>query len=311
MKLAALLLLALVVSACGSGPTGPSASVPSGAAVAGTVTATNGGQALGGLSVDLGGQLATTNAAGAFTYAQVAGASARLTLTGAGIVPRSLTRALGGPLAVDAIALGAGFDLGFYRQFVRNTFDAPGGMEPLRRWTTNPNVYVQTVDDAGASVDAKNLDTAEIAIRETAGIWSAGKLAIASVERGPGTKAGVPGWITVQWRAAAVTGRCGQADVGLSGGTVDLFYKAAGSCQCGGTIRPRTVRHELGHAFGYWHTDNPADLMFASAPAAQCDALPSARELAHAAIAYARPVGNTDPDQDPTSAISLAPMTAR
>jgi|RhiMetdeSRZDD1v2_1073273.scaffolds.fasta_scaffold19018_6 hypothetical protein len=37
------------------------------------------------------------------------------------------------------------------------------------------------------------------------------------------------------------------------------------------------------------------------------DQQPFARERAHAAIAYARPVGNTDPDTDPSGAFSIAP----
>jgi hypothetical protein len=40
----------------------------------------------------------------------------------------------------------------------------------------------------------------------------------------------------------------------------------------------------------------------------QGDDVPTARELYHAALAYKRPVGNRDPDSDPTSAVTLAPM---
>lgn len=319
MKSAALLVLALLVSGCGSSSTAPTPTptpvppppTPASYVINGVVTATNGSQPLSGLSVDLNGQPTTTNGAGGFTYMLTSGATSRLTLAGAGIVPRALTvnTATARTLTVGAIALGGGFDLAFYRQLVRNTFDAPGTMEPLRRWTVNPSVYLRTVDDAGGLVEGKNLDIAEAAIRETAAIWTAGTLAIATVERGTGTRAGIAGWITVQWLAAATSSRCGQAHVGLSGGTIDLFYKATGSCQCDGAIRPRSVRHELGHAFGYWHTDNPADLMFASATV--CDALPSTRERYHAAIAYARPIGNTDPDQDPSSVVNLAPLRVR
>jgi hypothetical protein len=42
-----------------------------------------------------------------------------------------------------------------------------------------------------------------------------------------------------------------------------------------------------------------------------CDAPLSARERYHAAIAYARPVGNVDPDTDPAGTVNLAPMTVR
>ena len=55
---------------------------------------------------------------------------------------------------------------------------------------------------------------------------------------------------------------------------------------------------------GFFHTDSRSDVMFKSAVV--CDGSISGRELAAAAIAYARPVGNTDPDSDPSGAVTLA-----
>ncbi len=75
-------------------------------------------------------------------------------------------------------------------------------------------------------------------------------------------------------------------------------------------MTPQIVRHELVHAFGFWHTDNVNDAMYGKANNV-CDAPLSARERYHAAIAYARPVGNVDPDADPAGIVSLAPMTVR
>jgi hypothetical protein len=297
MKSAALLLLALVVSACGANPSGPSSTPAPGAPLTGTVTATNGGQALGGVSVDLGGQLATTNAAGAFTVA-AAGTASRLTLTGAGIVPRSLTLALGAPVAVDAIALGGGFDLGFYRQLVRNGFDDPANLRSVQRWTRAPQVYLKTVDEAGVAMDPALLDLTERTLREAAPIWAAGQFGLASVERGTGTRSGVAGWITVQWAATADPAHCARTTAIGGEAVIEFFYKTGGGCRCGGSaMSPSSMRHELGHAMGYYHTDTAADVMFSGGAA--CDRLPSARERLHAAIAYARPVGNVDPDSDP------------
>ena len=68
---------------------------------------------------------------------------------------------------------------------------------------------------------------------------------------------------------------------------------------------PWLVRHELGHAFGYWHTDNPTDVMYGIAGLG-CEGMPSARERYHAAIAYSRPVGNRDPDDDTSTATILS-----
>ena len=101
---------------------------------------------------------------------------------------------------------------------------------------------------------------------------------------------------------------CGLSDVATSGGVITFASKRA-VCPCGGyTIAPTLVRHELGHAMGFYHTDGGSDLMRATYSA--CDAPPSARERYHAAIAYQRPVGNVDPDTDPIGTVTLAPRRA-
>jgi hypothetical protein len=67
-------------------------------------------------------------------------------------------------------------------------------------------------------------------------------------------------------------------------------------------MRPRTVRHELGHALGYWHTGDGGDLM-SGLGVNECDRLPSAREQEYARYVYSRPIGNTDPDVDPATPV--------
>jgi hypothetical protein len=266
----------------------------------GTVTATNGGQTLAGLTVTGGGASTSTSASGSFAL-PFAGASMRLDLAGA-IVPRVVYRS--SPATVDAIVLGAGFDLGFYRQFVRNGFEQSGSLQPLRRWTRAPSIYIRTVDEAGVPIDAVTLNTTSAAIQDTAAIWSGGSFGVAGVTLGTETREGQSGWITVKWPAVVPADNfCGRAPVGQDGGYIELDYKTPG-CSCNGSqIRPRTVRHELGHALGYWHTDSAADLMFHTG--STCDQQPSARERAHAVIAYQRPIGNVDPDTDPSSTLSL------
>ena len=74
-----------------------------------------------------------------------------------------------------------------------------------------------------------------------------------------------------------------------------ILYPRSGGCRCSGgpAVRLKTVKHELGHVLGFYHTDNGNDLMFSGSNA--CDMEPSEREKYHAAVAYTRPIGSFAP----------------
>jgi hypothetical protein len=308
--------LLVVVALAGVGCSGSSAApsptptpiptptpTPTTITISGTVRATNGGHPLAGVQAALGTTTAATDAAGQFSVQTLPTGTLSLALTGSGIVPRSLTVGAGSSRSVtlDAIALGGGFDLTFYRQFVRNGSESQT-LQPLRRWTRHPQVFIQT-----GAIDVATLDMVEAVIRDAVPRWTANRFTVTTVERGAGTREGQAGWLTVKW-ATAEDRHCGNSQVGFEGGWVEL--RTTVGCGCNGwTARPSIVRHELGHALGYWHTDQAADVMHASD--LTCDKPITARELYHAAIAYARPVGNVDPDTDPVGAVSLAPLRVR
>lgn len=312
-----LLSACLIATACGSStspaaptPHVPREDVPTGVStVSGRLTATNGGQALSAASVAVQGASATTDSAGAFSLTVPAAPSLAVTISGADVLTRGLFVNTAAPRSVslDAIRQDGAFDLAFYRQLVRNGFEAPSTLAPLRRWLEAPKIYLKTVNEAGAAISAVTLAITEDTITSSAALWTGGRFSVASFERGTDTRRGIPGWITVRWPVSA-SSICGQAGVGESGGAIDLWIRSDCGCPTS-EVRRTIVRHELGHAFGFWHTDNPADLMFANP--STCDALPSARERYHAAIAYARPIGNTDPDNDPAGTVNLRPLTAR
>lgn len=281
-----------------STPTAPPVVTPAPAPTfTGTLTATNGSQPLANVAVSSGG---TTDASGRFTVP--AGVSA-LTFSGSSILTRIVNlQAPGHAFGVDAIALAGGFDLNFYRAFARNGFESPGALQPLRPRTGSIHIYLKTIDEAGQSIDTATLDATQAALMDSVGGWTGDHFSL-DVTRGTNTKEGVSGWTTVKWPNPAEGGHCGLSQVGTDGGWISLNYLGT-NCSCGGQskIYPRLVRHELGHAMGYWHTDSPSDAMFGQTLTltTQCTGGLSQREMIHARIMYSRPIGNTDPDTDPS-----------
>lgn len=201
----------------------------------------------------------------------------------------------------------------FYRHLVRNGLEEPGVLQPLRRWTRTPSIYLKTVDEAGQAIDGTTLNTVETTTIEAIPRWTSGRLGVPVVERGTATREGQSGWITIKFPPPnTAEGYCGRAQVAVDGGWIELYYTRVSSapthCRVGGAVVvPMVVRHEIGHALGFWHTDDPNDVMSAGTWL-NPNLLMSARELTHAEVAYRRPVGNLDPDSDPSSVVNLAPL---
>lgn len=307
------LMAALACWNCGgtSAPTTPTAAPPGGTAtLSGTVTATNGNQPLARATVTIGGVTATSDDSGGFSLSLPAMAGAApWSVSGPGVVTHGgmLTAGATRSLNLDAIVQSAAFDLGFYRELARNSLEAP--VQPLRRLAVAPRVYIRTVDAAGRAIDAATLDSVSSTIMAVSSRWTGGRFSVTTVERGTDTHDGQPGWITVRFPAVLSSVRCGLTVASPDGATMDLEYDNP-LCSCGGfKVAPRTVGHETGHAFGFFHTDAGTDLMWGGAwPASLCTLGPTDREQYHASIVYARPVGNTDPDNDPTGTVLLRPM---
>jgi hypothetical protein len=272
-------------------------------ALSGTLTTTNGGTAVGGASIAANGATTTTDAAGGYSLMlPVSGPpTLSITITGIGLVTRQSYVAATGARSVDWDAIShAGFDMALYRALVRNSLES-STLEPLRRWTRSPNVYLQTT-----GIDTATLTMVESVIRESVPLWTNG-LQVGSVEGGTGTREGQAGWMTVKWTESS-DNHCGVAQIGLEGGWLEL--RTTAGCGCNGWMaRPSTVRHELGHAMGFYHTDQPTDVMHASDRS--CDKPITAREAAAAAVAYRRPVGNVDPDSDSVGTVNLVTKTVR
>ena len=188
---------------------------------------------------------------------------------------------------VDALVMVAGFEPAFYRALLQNGYEAPDRLEPVRVLRGPLRLYVRTEDDQGRAIDRVTLETTERALIESAWIWSGETFGVAAIERGSGTREKATGWITVRWSRAAGSGQCGRSTVGIDGGFIEL--NASGACSCGlaTAVYPRLVRHELGHAMGYYHTGDETDVMYGRPiTSSGCDLLPSDRERRHARFAH-------------------------
>lgn len=309
----------LCAAACGdsSSPARPSPQpppavtpppAPSLVTMSGTVTATNGGHSLAGMTVEAAATLATTDGAGRYSMdLPAATQGGRFTVSGPGLLTRTGFFTGSGPrtLDLDAFAL-AGFDSAYFRAIARNGYEEPDALQPLRRWTRAPRLYIRTLDDTGRPILPEVLQQVASIAAAVVPQYTNGRFGVAGIEQGTDTRSGQAGWLTIAWTRDA-TQFCGSAFVGLEGGTMSLTYDQPG-CSCGSQkIRPRTVKHELGHAMGLWHSGQSADLM-SGIGVAECDRNMTARELQHLDYLYRRPVGNTHPDNDPSSATFMRPV---
>lgn len=187
------------------------------------------------------------------------------------------------------------FNLALFRQLAHNALDGP--LQPLRRYSQAPRIYLRTIDEDGRAIDPRTLDDTARVLEHSAGEMT-GVFGLAGLERGTAHRMGQTGWLTIRWlpQASNPNRMCGQAHVGQEGGTLDLFpYQ--GNCGClRYQVAPRVIRHELGHALGFWHTDGPGDLMRGGQwDFAQCEQSMNPREIFHAAVAYQRPIGSPAP----------------
>ncbi|HEY7059327.1 MAG TPA: matrixin family metalloprotease [Vicinamibacterales bacterium] len=203
-------------------------------------------------------------------------------------------------VTLDMIRDAPPFSMDFYRQFVRDMYDQSDGSPwPLQRWTTTPNFYVRTLDDASRAVEQNVVDATIDALRRGVAAFTAGYFSAGSIETGTDVRPEAADWINVEFKRHDPDQPCGTAFVGRNPGTITLWLD---TCGCGSIrVSPSVAMHEIGHAMGFFHVSDPHSLMYPFDESGCRPGSLSPAEAFHAAIAYARPRLNADPDHDPSS----------
>ena len=270
----------------------------------GTVTALDSGNPVSGATLTPGWSLApvTTDGSGAYLVGAVANPPTTpypITVMADSMLGHKVWILwANGPRTNVDIALihnVAPFSLDFYKQFARGTYDQPGAPYPILRWTSAPSFYIRTVDQIGAPIGQPVLDVIVDAISRAVPAFT-GRYTAAAIVLGTDVRPQQTGWINVDIQKKDPSfAKCGDSFVGDNPGQINLYEDV---CSCA-RIPGNVVMHEVGHALGYFHVADKASVMYPEDVSPTCAGAPSAAERFHANIAYSRPRGNVDPDDDP------------
>ncbi|PID55780.1 hypothetical protein CSB45_14300 [candidate division KSB3 bacterium] len=284
--------------------------------LSGRVRGSLNGKFLSGVSVRVGESSAVTDDSGKFCLENVPRGRIALLLEGEDIYPRraAVKTPKLGRITVDAIEKSANFNLHFYRELTRG--ERAGTLEPLSRWNDKkaPIFYINTTARAvrAGKISTKIIRRVKTVIKTLLPVLSGQKyrksdlwikvteLASTEPEFLPEhsivisfddslVRRGVLG-VTQSFPCFASS----EEPASLHKARIYLAHEERYYAQ-GGVSREQVLAHELGHSFGYRHTSVLPSIMNTGKP---CRTLFTEHDAVHMKLAYHRPTGNTDIDND-------------
>jgi hypothetical protein len=192
-----------------------------------------------------------------------------------------------GNLDLDLIPSGGSFPFWLFRQMGRNGSEQPNNLQPLQRWTTNPNIHLENRwRDTGAPIPDDVLQYFVSEIQRVIPELSDGRLAAGRIDVNAEAWDFVPDYISIHFDHSGNWGY-----VGVNPGQVQF----ATAAKCTSIM----IIHELGHAMGYWHSSVQPSVMGGHVlGSCNLEHLTPDEQLV-ARVLYSRPPGNVEPDRDP------------
>ena len=278
------------------------------------------GKALSGVSVRIGRQSTTTDYYGKFRLNSVPKGVIPVMLEGSKIYPRriAVNAKQFGPIKLDAIEKSSDFNLNFYRELARGNWERQ--LNPIYRWTRRkpPTFYIDTNDHSvlAGKISTRTIRRLKKVIKKVAPVFSGHNyrkldLSIKVKAFSHGSLDFIPDYSIVisfddslynspeRRRSLGIThtsplithpGEPGSLHkVRIYVVNEERYYKQSG------ITREEVAAHEIGHGFGFRHTSVFPSIMNEGK---SCGALFTEHDKIHMKLAYQRPIGNTDIDND-------------